>query len=280
MSLPPQRLAIIGCGTLGTALLRGLLARSSSNLAHVHLTARTVKRLEDFASVVGASPTIEVSADNVRAAQQSEIVVFAVKPQSLHALLENEALAQALDGKLVVSVAAGVRIHQLQSLLPNSRIVRAMPNTPALIGEGMTVLAPGSMASETDLAVVRELFAAVGRTLVLEESHMDVVTSLNGSGPAFVYMLLEAMVDGGVMMGLPRATAMEIAAQVFRGASTMVLETKQHPAALRDQVTTPAGCTIAGLLAMEDGRVRSVVARAIQEASQVASTLGVEKASR
>jgi pyrroline-5-carboxylate reductase len=149
-----------------------------------------------------------------------------------------------------------------------------MPNTPCLIGEGLTVLSRGGDVSDEQVAVARKMFEGVGRCIELEEKHMDAVTSLNGSGPAFAYVILEALVDGGVMMGLPRGVALEMAAQVFLGSARMVLETGFHPAALKDQVTTPAGSTIAGILTMEDGRIRSVLARTIQEATRVAGELG------
>ncbi len=152
--------------------------------------------------------------------------------------------------------------------------MRAMPNTPCLIGEGMTVVARGPGASDAHVRTALAIFRAVGRCIELEDRLMDVVTSLNGSGPAFVYVILEALAEGGVMMGLPRAVAMEIAAQMLQGSARMVLQTSLHPAALKDQVTTPAGCTVAGLLTLEDGRIRSVIARAVEEATRVAARLG------
>ena len=174
----------------------------------------------------------------------------------------------------LVSVAAGVRLEQLRRWLPESPLVRAMPNTPCLIGEGMTVVARGPLATDAHVATAIRLFHAVGRCLELEEKSMDVVTALNSSGPAFAYLIVEALAEGGVMMGLRRDVAMEIAAQMLQGSARMVLQTGLHPAALKDQVTTPAGCTIAGLLTLEDGRIRSVLARAVEEATRVASRLG------
>ncbi len=149
-----------------------------------------------------------------------------------------------------------------------------MPNTPCLIGEGMTALAPSAEATEADLELARGIFGVVGRVVVLDEKHMDAVTGLSGSGPAFACVILEALADGGVMMGLPRAVAVELAAQTVQGAARLVLETGEHPAALKDRVTTPAGCTIAGLFKMEEGRIRSTLARTVQEATRVASGLG------
>ena len=149
-----------------------------------------------------------------------------------------------------------------------------MPNTPCLIGEGMTVIARGAGVTDDQAKVAMEIFRCVGACLEAEDKIMDAVTSLNGSGPAFAYIMLEALSDGGVRMGLRRDTAMTIAAQMFQGAARMVIQTGMHPAALKDQVTTPAGSTIAGLLILEDGRIRSVIARAVEEAAHVASKLG------
>ncbi|MFT7520272.1 MAG: pyrroline-5-carboxylate reductase [Kiritimatiellia bacterium] len=171
-------------------------------------------------------------------------------------------------------MCAGIRISQLERWLPLTTIVRAMPNTPCTIREGMTVVSPGSTVREEQMGLATSIFSAVGRCLVLDERYLDAVTALGGSGPAFACVVLESMADGGVMMGLPRDVAVEIAAQTMQGAARMVLSTGEHPAALKDSVTTPAGCTIAGLLMMEDGRIRSTMARAIQEATQVASRLG------
>lgn len=264
------RVAIVGCGTLGEAILGGL--RRADWLAPDQLMA-TVRRASR-AVQLRAAHGIEVTTDNVAAASSASLIVLAVKPQMVVELLADEALREALRDKLLISVAAGVGLPELEALLPDSAVVRAMPNTPCLIGEGMTVLSPSARTSAEQLELARRVFDTVGRVIEVEEKHMDVVTSLNGSGPAFVYVMMEAMADGGVMMGLPRDVALDIAAQVFRGAGAMVHDTGAHPAALKDDVTTPAGCTIAGLLTMEDGRIRSVLARTIEEAARVAGGLG------
>ncbi len=149
-----------------------------------------------------------------------------------------------------------------------------MPNTPCLIGKGMTVLSKGSHATDGDVALATEIFEPLGRVLELEEKHMDTVTGLSASGPAFLYIIIEALADGGVMRGLPRSVATTLVAQMTLGAAEMVLTTGRHPAALKDDVTTPAGCTIAGILALEDGRIRSVLARGVETAAKVAGELG------
>jgi pyrroline-5-carboxylate reductase len=202
------------------------------------------------------------------------MALICLKPQHMQDALDVDAMREALAGKPVVSIAAGVRLEQLARWLPGSALIRAMPNTPAVIGEGMTVLARGKSVTDAQVALASQVFNAVGRCVEIEEAYMDVVTALNGSGPAFAFLVLEALADGGVMMGLRRDIAMTIAAQMLQGAARMVLETGLHPAALKDQVTTPAGCTIAGLLTLEDGRIRSVLARAVEEATKVAGKLG------
>lgn len=270
MSHDEQRLAIVGCGTMGEAILAGLLRVQKLRPEHVVVTARTAEQARRLQQRHG----VTALTDNRAACEQATTVLVALKPQRMGEVLDDDAIRTALAGKLLVSIAAGIRVATLQRWLPETAIIRAMPNTPCLIGEGMTVLAPAATVTEAQRTFARGIFESVGRCLELEDKHMDAVTSLNGSGPAFAYVMLEALADGGVMMGLPRAVALEIAAQVLQGSARMVLDTGFHPAALKDQVTTPAGSTIAGLLIMEDGRIRSVLARTIQEATRVAAGLG------
>lgn len=269
-----RSLCILGCGTMGDAIVSGLLRAGWLPPANIIVTARRSEVAQDLSTRLGVEATI----DNVQACAGAEVVLICLKPQRYAAVLEAEGVREALAGKLVISIAAGVSLEKLSAWLPESALVRAMPNTPCVIGEGMTVLCRRSgdhqtAANDEQLATARQIFESVGGCIELEPKLMDAVTSLNGSGPAFVYIMLEAMADGGVMMGLPRDVAVQIAAQVFRGAAGMVLDTDHHPAALKDQVTTPAGCTIAGILTMEDGRIRSVLARTIQEAAKVAGGL-------
>jgi pyrroline-5-carboxylate reductase len=149
-----------------------------------------------------------------------------------------------------------------------------MPNTPCIVGQGMTVICPGTHVQASDIESTYGIFQAVGQCMELEESHFDAVTGLSGSGPGYLYLIMEALADGGVRVGLPREVALKIVTQTVLGAATMVQQTGRHPAALRDDVTTPAGCTIGGLLIMEDGKIRSVLARAVEEATQIAAQLG------
>jgi len=264
-----MRVAILGCGVLGEAILAGLLERGGTALPeNITVTARRPERRAELVERYRVAAT----ADNAAAVRGADLVVVAVKPQKARELLPT--LADALRDRLVVSACAGVSLADLSQWLPTARLIRAMPNTPATIGEGMTVLSLGAGATEQDHARAVEVFGAVGRCMTLEERHMNAVTGLSGSGPAFVFVVLEALADGGVMMGLPRAAALELAAQTMQGAARLALAHQQHPAELKDQVTTPAGCTIAGLLMLEDGGIRSTLARAIQEATKVAAGLG------
>ena len=263
-------LGVLGCGTVGEAIVRGLIR--SGSLAPTRLAVST--RRAEAAEALGTRHGVRATLDNLSVARDASAVLVSLKPQQLATVLNTDDMRAALRGKLVVSVAAGVRLAQIRQWLPDSALIRAMPNTPALIGEGMTVVSRGPLATDAHVHTAIRLFQAVGRCLELEEKSMDVVTALNSSGPAFAYLIIEALAEGGVMMGLRRDVAMEIAAQMLQGSARMVLQTGMHPAALKDQVTTPAGCTIAGLLTLEDGRIRSVLARAVEEATRVASRLG------
>ncbi|KAI0331129.1 pyrroline-5-carboxylate reductase [Cubamyces sp. BRFM 1775] len=219
---------------------------------------------------------------NVNAVRESNVVLLCCKPQLASTILSEPGMREALEGKLLISILAGVTISQLEAMVgPSTRVVRAMPNTPCKIREGMTVVSTlkpaangDASALELERSIILNVFSSIGRCRFLEEKHFDACTALSGSGPAFACIFLEAMADGGVMMGLPRAEALELAAQTLQGAARMTLQAGTHPAQLKDAVTTPGGCTIAGLLAMEDGRVRSTIARAIQVATERASELG------
>ncbi len=265
-----ETLAVLGTGTMGEAILRGLLRSGKIEASQIIGTDRRAEVTRAIAEKHG----IRTTQDNREAAAAAQVILLCVKPQEVEPLVTDAAVSAALAGKLVVSIAAGVRLDQLAAWLPKSAVVRAMPNTPCLIGEGMTVIARGPRVTDAQAATVIEVFRCVGGCLEADDKVMDAVTSLNGSGPAFAYIILEALTDGAVRMGLRRDTAMQIAAQMVQGAARMVLQTGMHPAALKDQVTTPAGSTIAGLLILEDGRIRSVIARAVEEAAKTAGKLG------
>lgn len=267
-----ERIAILGTGTMGRALALGLLQGGQAERERLQGTARHADRARAAAEDLG----FPVGTDNPACARGASVVLSCVKPHGAAAVVEELTAAGALDhDPLFVSIAAGVSTRALEDASGGRlRVVRAMPNTPCLVGEGMTVLSPGARASEDDVERAARLFRPLGRVLVLEEEYMNAVTGLSASGPAFVYVIIEALAEGGVMVGLPRKVATELAAQAVAGAARMVLETGRHPAELKDQVTTPAGCTISALLALEDGRLRSVLARGVQNAAQAASGLG------
>jgi pyrroline-5-carboxylate reductase len=269
--LGKKRIAIIGFGTMGRTLATGLVRSKTVSPSKVVVTGRT-RRLPAGERPV---PGVAYLADNAKAARGADVVVLCLKPRDIVAAAAELAAKGALDHRpLVISIAAAVGTASLEAVLPaGTPVVRAMPNTPCLIGKGMTVVAAGRRATARHLALARELFATVGRVLELDEKHMDTVTGLSASGPAFIFLVIESLADGGVMRGLPRQVATELVAQMTLGAAEMVLSTGKHPAALKDDVTTPAGCTIAGILVMEDGRIRSVLARGVETAARVAAEL-------
>ena len=215
-----------------------------------------------------------VLASNLEATEQADIVVLSVKPQTMEHLLDE--IAPAVDHrKLVISIAAGISIAAIaRKLGAGVRIVRTMPNTPALVGAGATALARGAHATDADLEQARALFQAVGTTVVVEEQHLDAVTGLSGSGPAFLFLVIEALADGGVKVGLARPVAMALAAQTVLGSAKLVLETGEHPGRLKDQVTSPGGTAIAGVHALEQGGLRAALIDAVEAATRRSHELG------
>jgi pyrroline-5-carboxylate reductase len=210
----------------------------------------------------------------VRVAGNAEIVFIAVKPGIVPVVLR-EVSGAITPQHLVISIAAGVPIASMESLLPaGARVVRVMPNTPCLVGASATAFALGKNATAQDAACVKTIFDAVGKTFLVEEKLLDAVTGLSGSGPAYVYLVIEALADGGVHMGLPREIATALAAQTVMGAARMVLETRHHPAQLRDMVTSPGGTTMAGLHALECGNLRAAIMNAVEAATERSKELG------
>jgi pyrroline-5-carboxylate reductase len=260
------RLAVVGVGTIGEALVRGLRARA------VPVEVRgSVRQPDSLARLERLG--IAATTDNVEAVRGADVVVLAVKPQVMPAVLA-ELRGHVREGTLVVTVAAGVPTSRVEEALGDLPVVRAMPNTPCVLGDGMTVLARGRHASPEHLQRARALFDAVGRTAVLDEGLLDAVTGLSGSGPAYVYLVIESLAEAGVKVGIPRATATLLAAQTVLGAAHMVLETGKHPALLKDDVTTPAGCTVDGLMELEEGKLRVTFLKAVVKATERARSLG------
>jgi pyrroline-5-carboxylate reductase len=243
----------------------------------------TVKHAER-ATALAKELGIAVTNDNREAVKGADIVLLTIKPQTVAEVLQEIAPEIGAD-TLVVSVAASVPAgfveQQLAAATSGKRdqvpVVRAMPNTPAAVHCGMTAICGGTHASPHHLDVARTMFGAVGRTIVLDERHMDAVTGLSASGPAFAYIILESLAEGGVKVGLPRDVATLLAAQMMKGAASVVLETGDHPALLKDAVTTPAGCTIDGILELEEGKLRVTLIKAVVKATSRAGELLFEK---
>ncbi len=269
--LDNKNIAIIGSGTMGQAIAGGLL-KSEVTVTRLRSTARTRSTSEKISASLG----IECSIHNEQVVKWADIVILCVKPKDIEKVCSDLNKKGALaHHPLIISIAAGISTSFIEKIVGDETpVLRAMPNTPCFIGKGMTVVSKGASATDEHVALAREIFSPLGRFIELEEKHMDTVTGLSASGPAFIYVIIEALADGGVMRGLPRHVATELVAQMTLGAAEMVLTTGKHPAALKDDVTTPAGCTIAGILALEDGRIRSVLARGVETAAKVAGELG------
>lgn len=264
-----QKLAFIGGGQMAEALIGGVISSGLCSGDRIWATDPVASRLDHLKQKYG----IQVSGRNREAVVWGDVVVLAVKPQILETVL-NEIGAE-LDNALVVSVIAGTPIRRIADACgPKTRVIRTMPNTPAMVHEGMTAMAVGPNVGEEDVNCVRRMFESVGKVVPVEERLMDAVTGLSGSGPAYVFLAIEALTDGGVKMGLPRDTAGLLAAQTVLGAARMVLETGQHPARLKDQVTSPGGTTIAGLHQLEQGGLRATLIDAVEAATKRSQELG------
>jgi len=267
--LEDKTLAILGVGKLGEAILAGLQHAGSIPMEQVIVTARRPARAKAVAEKYGC----RTKDSTTEAVAEPDLSLLAVKPFTIHEVVE-EIRDEVRGSHLLISVAAGVPCRSIEEALGKpSPVVRAMPNTPALVNAGMTALCPGAHAGEADLARAQEIFQAVGRVVVVEEKHMDAVTGLSASGPAFLYVIIETLAEAGVKIGLPRDIATELSAQTVKGAAEMVLETGEHPALLKDLVTTPAGCTVDGLLELEAGGLRVTLIKAVVEAARRAGEL-------
>jgi pyrroline-5-carboxylate reductase len=264
-------LGVVGSGVMGQTLLRGIIASGLIPKERLWAGDKHAGPCETVVKDLG----IEASADFQARVPTADLILVCVKPADAPVVLTTLRNAGLRRETLIVSILAGVATERLEALLGTENpVVRAMPNTPAVVREGMTVICPGRYASKQDLERARRIFEGVGKCLPVDEIHFNGVTALSGSGPAYQFLIMEALADAGVRVGLPRQLALTLVAQTALGSARMVLESGRHPAALRDDVTTPAGCTIAGLLMLEDGRVRSVLARAVEEATKVSAHLG------
>jgi pyrroline-5-carboxylate reductase len=267
-----KQLGVLGAGTMGQALVKGLLAKQVVNPPQVWVSSRTEANRQKAEQALGVAAHKDYSA----ALPQTDVVLVCVKPHQMPTLLKQLVAKGLPPNALVISIAAGVTLAAMQTHLgnPQQPIIRAMTNTPCQVGQGMTVICGNEAATEAHMAKAQTIFNAVGQCMDMDETYFDAVTGLCGSGPAYLYLIMEALADGGVRVGLPREKALKLVAQTVLGAATMLQQTGKHPAALRDDVTTPAGCTIGALLSMEDGKIRSVLARAVEEATRIAGSLG------
>jgi len=254
---------------MGGILVKALLEKK---LLSPSLTSATVQH-EERATALSQKLGIPVGTDNASAARNADIVIVGLKPQAVQGVME-DIRAHVKPEQLVISVAASVPTSAIENALgAKIPVVRAMPNTPCAIGQGMTALCKGKYAGPQHLEIACQIFDVVGRTVVVDEKHMDAVTGLSASGPAYIYIILESLAEAGVKVGLPRDIATLLAAQTTLGAAGVVLETGDHPALLKDAVTTPAGCTVDGIMELEEGKLRVTLIKAVVKAAQRAKEL-------
>jgi pyrroline-5-carboxylate reductase len=287
MSLKDKRIGFLGAGNMGEALIKGLVTAGIVPSTAIYATDVRGDRLDEIARQYG----IQARRDNVALVREVDVIVLAIKPQTMAALVGEIAPAITRD-KLLISIAAGVPTASIRALLgvdgrgqirpetpegAPARLIRVMPNTPALVLEGVTAIARADGLAPGDLDIASEIFGAVGRVVVLGEEQLDAVTGLSGSGPAYVAMVVEALADGGVKMGLDRATAMTLATQTVVGATRLLQHTGLHPGALKDMVSSPGGTTIAGVAALEAGGLRAALIAAVERATQRSRELGQGK---
>ncbi|MDF0668616.1 MAG: pyrroline-5-carboxylate reductase [Nitrospira sp.] len=262
-------LSFVGGGRMAEALISGVLSSRGYKADRIYVADPDTARLDHLKRQYG----IQIGLTNHEAVVSGDVVVLAVKPQVTVEVLKE--IGDVLTKRLVISVVAGLRLGRIiEACGPQTRVIRAMPNTPAMVGEGMTALTIGPGVEESEVRGARQIFESVGKVVRIDERFMDAVTGLSGSGPAYVFLMIEAMADGGVKMGLPRETASLLAAQTVLGAARMVLETGQHPASLKDQVASPGGTTIAGLHRLEQGSLRGLLIDAVEAAAKRSRELG------
>ncbi len=270
MSVKGKKVGFLGAGNMGEAMIRGLLKAGIVPAEDIFVTDVRLDRLQQLGKLYG----IHTLSDNSLLVKRVDVVILAVKPQIIHPVLKEVAPA-VTPKKLVISVAAGVPTAALRADLPRGvRLIRVMPNTPALVLEGMTAVAKADGLQKGDLETAEEIFGAVGKVVVLEEEALDAVTGLSGSGPAYVALMIEALTDGGVKVGLDRLTAMTLAAQTVLGSAKLLIETGAHPGQLKDMVTSPGGTAIAGIAALEEGGVRRTLISAVERATLRSRELG------
>lgn len=271
-----KKIAFLGAGNMAGALVKGLVSAGAAKPDEVLCTDVRAERLGELEKKHG----VRVSKDNVESARWADVVVLATKPQVFDRLLPDVAKGVRSDA-LVVSIAAGVSIASIEAKLPaGTRVIRTMPNTPCLVDAGATAIAAGTHATDDDVALARRIFEAVGVTVVLDESLLDAVTGLSGSGPAYMFLIIEALADAGVKVGLHRESALLLAAQTVLGSAKLLLETGEHPGRLKDMVTSPGGTAIAGLHTLEAGGLRTTLINAVETATARSKQLGEDMAKK
>lgn len=264
------KIGFIGAGTMGKAIIKGLI--NSGYVDKNNIIASEIS--EASANIVSEELNIRTTLDNTELVRNSDIIILCTKPFVIKDVLE-EVKDDLSEDKLLVSIAAGIGTEFIENITEkNIPVIRVMPNTPALIGEGMAAICRGKFTNDEHIDLVNQIFSLVGRCIEVPEKLINAVTGISGSGPAFIYLIIEALADGGVKLGLPKHKAIELAAQTTLGAAKMVLETGKHPSILKDEVTTPGGCTIAGLMVMEENKVRSALSKTVQETAKAAAGLG------
>lgn len=265
-----MKYAFLGAGKMALALIHGMLRGKVCAAPDIVVSSRTRQNVENLVGAV----SVRSAGSNNEAVTLADIVVLCVKPADAAAALENA--RGSFDGKLLISIVTGLKIAALREAAPGARVVRAMPNTAAMVGKSATAIAFEKGSSRKDQEAVTKIFRAVGEIFKVTEGQMDAITGLSGSGPAFVYLMMEALSDGGVAAGLPRKLALELAIQTVAGAAEMASSTKEHPAILREMVTSPGGTTVAGLEILEDSAVRSAFSQAVQAAARRSRELSGE----
>lgn len=267
----PGKLAMLGTGKMGGILLNAFAQSGLLERSQIIATVAHGERATEIGSRLG----VHCTTNNLDAVRHADLIVLAVKPTQVTDVVRE--IAPALGpGKLLISIAASVTTTLIEAAAGDGvAVVRAMPNTPARLGAGMTALVRGRFAGPEQMLLVERMFKTVGRVVEVDEKHMDAVTGLSGSGPAFLYIILEALAEAGVNVGLPRDVATQLAAQTAYGAARMVLETGSHPALLKDEVTTPAGCTVDGILELEAGGLRVTLIKAVKRATERARELAL-----
>lgn len=269
MILKQTNIGVIGAGSMAKALLKGLVCNKGLQPNQLYASHYKKNKAEAFENDLG----IRTLLDNKELVQRVDVVILAVKPQILPSVLD-EIASVVKKTHLLVSVAAGIQTADIRKKIPSCKLIRAMPNLPALVGEGMTALCAPNDTPEETMAVAEDIFKSVGQTVVLEEDQMDAVTGLSGSGPAFTFLIIEALADAGVKVGLSRETSLLLASQTVLGSSKLLIETKEHPGKLKDQVTSPGGTAIAGLHTLEQGGLRNTLINAVESATHRARELG------